>query len=57
MEKQDIRNLLGVWEAEVYRAVKEGRVQELSRDGQFFARAIQQHLDLPHIHNALELRV
>ena len=55
MEKQDIRKLLGGWEAEVYRAVREGRVHELSRDGQFFARAIQQHLELLHIHNALGL--
>jgi hypothetical protein len=54
-EKQrELRELVGQYDALVYAAVKQGRVAELPREGQILAKVIQEHLGLPHIHNALE---
>lgn len=37
-----------------YEGVKSGSLTELSEEEQLFARAIQEHIHLKHIHNALE---
>lgn len=51
---QELRKVMGDYDVAVYRAVKERRVQELSREGQILAKVIQEHLGVPHFHNALE---
>jgi hypothetical protein len=51
---RELLEFLGEYDALVYAAVKQGRVAELAREGQCLAKAIQDHLGLPHIHNALE---
>jgi hypothetical protein len=51
---RELLDLLGEYDARVYAAVKQGRVAELPREDQCLAKAIQEHLGLPHIHNALE---
>ena len=53
-KNQELRDLLGKYDSLVYAAVKEGHVAELPEEDQCFARAILDHLGLPHIHNALE---
>ena len=53
-ELRQLSELVGKHDALVYKAVKEGMVDSLSRDGQLIAKAIQDHLHLPHVHNALE---
>ena len=53
-EQSDLRELVGQFDALVYAAVKQGRVAGLPHEGQILAKAIQDHLDLPHVHNALE---
>ena len=37
-----------------YEAVKAGTMAELPEEEQLFARAMQEHMHLKHIHNALE---
>ena len=49
-----LRELVGQYDVLVYAAVKQGRVAELPREGQILAKVIQEHLGLPHVHNALE---
>ncbi len=51
---QELRKVMGEYDVAVYRAVKEGRVQDLSGEGQILAKVIQEHLGVPHFHNALE---
>lgn len=52
-ELRQLGELVGKHDALVYKAVKQGKVDSLSRDGQLKAKAIQDHLHLPHVHNAL----
>ena len=52
--QRELRELIGQYDALVYAAVKQGRVAELPREGQILAKVIQEHLGLPHVHNALE---
>lgn len=46
--------LTGQLQKLTYEAVKSGTLAELSEEGQLFARAMQEHMHLKHIHNALE---
>jgi len=52
--QRELRELIAQYDALVYAAVKQGRVAELPREGQILAKVIQEHLGLPHVHNALE---
>ena len=52
--ERELLELVGQYDALVYAAVKQGRVAELPREGQILAKVIQEHLGLPHVHNALE---
>src|ERR1019366_8489450 len=52
--QQELLELVAQYDALVYAAVKQGRVAELPREGQILAKVIQEHLGLPHVHNALE---
>ena len=49
-----LRKLTGQLQKLTYEAVKSGTMAELSEEEQFFARAMQEHMHLKHIHNALE---
>jgi hypothetical protein len=49
-----LRRLVGQHEKIVYEAVKAGQVAELSHESQLYARAVQEHMHLKHVHNALE---
>ncbi len=53
-ELRELGELVGQYDALVYAAVKDGRVADLPREGQILAKVIQEHLGLPHVHNALE---
>jgi hypothetical protein len=53
-KQRELLELIGRYDALVYAAVKQGRVAELPREGQILAKVIQEHLGLPHVHNALE---
>jgi hypothetical protein len=50
----DLRKLVGQHQKLVYEAVKAGMVTELSPENQHSAKAIQEHMHLKHVHNALE---
>jgi len=50
----ELRKLVGQHDKLVYEAVQAGNVAELSHDGQLCAQAIQEHVHLRHVHNALE---
>jgi hypothetical protein len=52
--QRELLELIGEYDALVYEAVKQGLVDELPREGQILAKVIQEHLGLPHVHNALE---
>lgn len=49
-----LRKLVGQHDHLVYRAVKAGEISHLSGESVSLAEAIQDHLNLRHIHNALE---
>jgi len=49
-----LRILTGQLQKLTYEAVKSGTMAELSEEEQLFARAMQEHMHLKHIHNALE---
>ena len=49
-----LRRLIGQHEKIVYEAVKASMVAELPHESQLFAKAMQEHMHLKHIHNALE---
>ena len=49
-----LRKLTGHLQKLTYEAVKSGTMAELSEEEQLFARAMQEHMHLKHIHNALE---
>ena len=50
----DIRRLVDQHDKLIYEAVKAGMVAQLSRENQVIARAMQEHMHLKHVHNALE---
>jgi hypothetical protein len=49
-----LRRLVGQHEKLVFEAIKAGRVAELPRESQLYAQAVQEHIHLKHVHNALE---
>jgi len=49
-----LRRLVGQHEKVVYEAVKAGSVAQLQHESQLFAKAMQEHMHLKHVHNALE---
>ncbi|HYT22040.1 MAG TPA: DUF1841 family protein [Candidatus Polarisedimenticolia bacterium] len=51
---EELRKLTGQLQKLTYEAVKSGTMAELSGEEQLFARAMQEHMHLKHIHNALE---
>jgi len=51
---KELRKLVGQREKLIYEAVKAGMLADLPREDQLYARAIQEHMDLKHVHNALE---
>src|SRR5258708_17930335 len=50
----ELRKLVGQHEKIVYEAVKADTVAQLPHESQLFAKAMQEHMHLKHIHNALE---
>lgn len=57
MDDRDLVNLLkllGELHKLTYEAVKAGTVADLSNEDQLLARAMQEHMHLKHVHNALE---
>ena len=50
----ELRKLVGQHAKLVYEAVKTGMAAELPHESQLYARAIQEHMHLKHIHHALE---
>ncbi len=53
-ELAELRKLTGQLQKLTYAAVKSGTMAELSDEEQLFARAMQEHMHLKHVHNALE---
>ena len=53
-EGEELRKLLGEFHQLIYEAVKTGAVDTLPRDDQLLARAMQEHMHLKHVHNAIE---
>jgi len=53
-ELAKLRELTGQLQKLTYEAVKSGTIAELPEDEQLFARAMQEHMHLKHVHNALE---
>ena len=51
---KELRELVGQHAKLVYDAIKTGMVGELPHESQLYAQAIQEHMHLKHIHNALE---
>jgi hypothetical protein len=51
---KELRELVGQHAKHVYDAVKAGNVSELPHESQLYAQAIQEHMHLKHIHNAIE---
>ena len=51
---KELRKMVGLHEKLVYEAVKTGTVAELPHESQLYAQAIQEHMHLRHVHNALE---
>ena len=51
----ELHKLVGQHEKIVYEAVKADTVAQLPHESQLFAKAMQEHMHLKHIHNALEL--
>jgi antitoxin (DNA-binding transcriptional repressor) of toxin-antitoxin stability system len=49
----EVRKLVGQHHKLVYEAVKADRVAELPHESQLFAKAMQEHMHLKHVHNAL----
>jgi len=50
----ELRKLVGQHAKLVYDAIKTGMVGDLPHESQLYAQAIQEHMHLKHIHNALE---
>jgi hypothetical protein len=53
-ELAKLRKLTGQLQKLTYEAVKSGTMAQLSDEEQLFARAMQEHMHLKHVHNALE---
>jgi hypothetical protein len=53
-ELTELRRLLGQHEKLVFEAVKAGTVAKLPYESQLYAQAVQEHMHLKHVHNALE---
>ena len=53
-ELAKLRKLTGQLQKLTYEAAKADMVAELPHEEQLFARAMQEHMHLKHIHNALE---
>jgi hypothetical protein len=51
---KELRELVGQHAKLVYDAIKAGTAGELPHESQLYAQAIQEHMHLKHIHNALE---
>jgi hypothetical protein len=50
----ELRSLVGRHEKLVFEAIKAGKVAELPHESQLYAQAVQEHMHLKHVHNALE---
>ena len=50
----NLLKLMGEFHRLTYEAVKAGTVADLSNEDQLLARAMQEHMHLKHVHNALE---
>src|SRR5580700_6456362 len=53
-EFTELRRLVGQHEKLVFEAIKAGKVAELPHESQLYAQAVQEHMHLKHVHNALE---
>ena len=53
-EHAKLRKLIGEFHQLTYEAVKTGAVDALPSDERLFGRAMQEHMHLKHVHNALE---
>jgi len=53
-ELTELRRLVGQHEKLVFEAIKAGVVAELPHESQLYAQAVQEHMHLKHVHNALE---
>ena len=51
---KELRELVGQHAKLVYDAIKSGMVVELPHESQLYAQAVQEHMHLKHIHNALD---
>jgi hypothetical protein len=51
---KELRELVGQHAKLVYDAIRSGTVSELPHESQLYAQAIQEHMHLKHIHNAIE---
>jgi len=49
-----LRRLTGQYEHSIYQAVKAGQISQLSGESLSIAQAMQEHVHLRHVHNALE---
>jgi hypothetical protein len=50
----ELRKMAGRHEKLVYEEVKAGKIDRLPPETRIFAKAIQEHMQLKHVHNALE---
>jgi len=50
----NLRKVMGEFHKLIYEAVKAGTVADLPKEDQLLARAMQEHMHLKHVHNALE---
>lgn len=53
-ELAKMRELMGQVHKLAYEAVKAGKINDLPEEEKLFAQAIQEHMHLKHVHNALE---
>jgi hypothetical protein len=53
-ELTELRRLVGRHEKLVFEAIKAGTVAELPHESQLYAQAVEEHIQLKHVHNALE---
>lgn len=53
-ERVKLSKLMGEFHQLTYEAVKAGAVDTLRRDDRLLAQAMQEHMHLKHVHNALE---
>jgi hypothetical protein len=53
-ELEKLRKVIGEFHQLTYEAVKAGAVDALPGDDRLFAQAMQEHMHLKHVHNALE---